>query len=168
MNGENALQTSGLVQVAMIAGVLGGVLAGLGLYTFDYADGVAYLSDDPTGCANCHVMQESFDTWLNSSHHTVAACNDCHTPHSFVGKWWSKADNGFFHSLAFTTGNYPHPLQIKQRNIEITQAACLYCHADTVHNMQPLASESEALQCVHCHAQVGHAHRARRGSSSNR
>ena len=33
-------------------------MVGLGLYTFVYAKGYSYLSNDPQGCANCHVMQE--------------------------------------------------------------------------------------------------------------
>ena len=143
----------------LIAAVLAfGVLVGLGLFTFGYGDGVAYLRNDPAGCANCHVMQEQYDSWTNSSHQTSATCNDCHLSHDPIGKWVTKADNGFFHSLAFTTGNYPEPIQIKPRNRRVTQAACLHCHQDFVHTMltdQP-DSDEQAL-CVHCHADVGHA-----------
>ncbi len=152
--------------LALVGAGLVGILAGLGIFTFAYADGSAYLGNEPSACANCHVMQESYDSWQASSHHTAATCNDCHTPHHFFGKWLSKADNGFFHSLAFTTGDFPRPLQIKQRNIEITQSACLYCHQLTVHAMLPV--DGEPPPCVHCHAQVGHAHRARRGPRANR
>ena len=84
---------------------LGG-LAGLGMFTFGYGDGASYLRDDPTACANCHVMRSHLDSWVASSHHAVATCNDCHLSHNPIGKWLTKADNGFFHSLAFTTGNY--------------------------------------------------------------
>jgi len=163
----NALSRSARV-VALVAASLVGILAGLGVFTFAYADGSAYLGNDPAACANCHVMQAHYDSWQASSHRAVATCNDCHTPHNFVGKWLSKADNGFFHSLAFTTGDYPFPLQIKSRNIEVTQEACLYCHSQTVHEMLPVEAGGEIPQCVHCHFQVGHAHRARRGQRSNR
>ena len=148
--------------------VMLGVLVGLGIFTFGYGDGAAYLSNDPAACTNCHVMQEHFDSWVNSSHRHVAVCNDCHTPHSFVGKWKTKADNGFFHSLAFTTGRYPVPLQIKARNVRVTQDACLYCHDGTVHQMMPEDPGGEVPSCVHCHARVGHAFRARRGAGVNR
>jgi cytochrome c nitrite reductase small subunit len=76
-------------------------------------------------CANCHVMQDHFNSWQNSSHKNVATCNDCHLSHHPIGKWIVKADNGFFHSLAFTTGDFPDPIRIKQRNRRVTQHACL-------------------------------------------
>ena len=33
-----------------------GTAAGIGSYTFVYAKGASYLSNDPNACANCHVM----------------------------------------------------------------------------------------------------------------
>ena len=138
-----------------------GLPVGLGIYTFVYARGHSYLSDDPTACANCHIMQDHLDSWRHSSHHAVATCNDCHTPHGTVAKWVSKADNGFFHSLAFTTGEYPDPLRAKPRNRRITQNACIECHRDTVHVMLPGETGGDMLDCVRCHTSVGHAHRPR-------
>ena len=142
----------------LCAGVLG-VLGGLGAFTFGYGDGAAYLSNDPASCANCHVMQEHYDAWAKSSHHAVATCNDCHLPHNFAGKWVTKADNGFFHSLAFTTGDFHEPIQIKERNRRVTQSACLDCHADYVNHMLPPEPAGEVQLCVHCHGDVGHAAR---------
>ena len=139
--------------------ILVGILSGLGVFTFGYGKGASYFSNDPTACANCHIMQDHFDSWQNSSHHAVATCNDCHlSPHP-VGKWITKADNGFFHSLAFTTGQYPDPLRIKPRNRRVTQQACLKCHESFVNNMLPAHEEGEMLNCVHCHTAVGHAGR---------
>ncbi|MEQ8819789.1 MAG: cytochrome c nitrite reductase small subunit [Sumerlaeia bacterium] len=143
------------VSVALLLGVL----AGMGVFTFGYGEGHAYLSNDPAACANCHIMQDHYDTWLKSSHHGVATCNDCHLPHNFVGKWITKADNGFFHSLAFTTGDFHEPIQIKDRNQRVTQNACLYCHGDFVHNMLPAEPGGDMLQCATCHSDVGHAQR---------
>ena len=139
-----------------IAAVLG-VLAGLGAFAVGYGDGAAYLSDDPEACANCHVMQGHHDSWQNSSHRNVAVCNDCHLSHDPLGRWIVKADNGFFHSLAFTTGVFPEPIRIKPRNREVTQNACLHCHGDFVHALTPEAPERERVLCVHCHSSVGHA-----------
>jgi cytochrome c nitrite reductase small subunit len=135
-----------------------GVCGGLGVFTFGYGEGHAYLGNNPQSCANCHVMQESYDSWLKSSHHAVAVCNDCHTPHhSVVAKYLTKADNGFFHSLAFTTGGFKDPIQIKRRNSRIVQAACLDCHQELVNHMLPAREGGDMLSCVHCHASVGHA-----------
>ena len=137
--------------------VMVGALIGVGAFTFGYGQGASYLSNNPQGCANCHVMQDYYDSWQHSSHHRVAVCNDCHLPHHPIGKWVTKADNGFFHSLAFTLENFPEPIQIKPRNRRVTQGACLDCHAEFVHELLPAEAGGEMLACVHCHNDVGHA-----------
>jgi len=38
-----------------------GVLLGIGGTTFNYAEGLSYLSTDPAACANCHIMQPQYD-----------------------------------------------------------------------------------------------------------
>ena len=143
--------------LAVTAAVMLGVFAGLGVFTFGYGEGTAYLGNDPASCANCHVMQEHYDSWVKSSHKDVATCNDCHLPHDFAGKWITKADNGFFHSLAFTTDNFHEPIKIKPRNARVTQNACLYCHDDLVNHMRPTEDGGDMLNCVQCHSDVGHA-----------
>jgi cytochrome c nitrite reductase small subunit len=145
-----------------------GILGGVGAFTFGYGKGWAYMTSDPAACANCHVMQEHFDTWQASSHKHVAVCNDCHLPHNLPGKMFTKADNGFFHSLAFTTGEFHDPIQIKARNRRVTQGACLHCHADIVHQMLPDDPGGEAPSCIHCHSDVGHAFKARSGRGNDR
>jgi cytochrome c nitrite reductase small subunit len=136
-----------------------GIPVGLGVFTFGYGQGYAYLGNDPKGCANCHVMQDNYDSWLKSSHHSVAVCNDCHAPHdSLFGKYLTKADNGFFHSLAFTTGDFQDPIQIKERNSRITQSTCIDCHKDLVNHLLPTEKGGDMMKCVHCHMEVGHSH----------
>ena len=98
------------VSIVMVAVVLG-VALGLGGYTFAYARGWAYLTNDPRACANCHVMNEQYDGWIKSSHRSVAVCNDCHVPHAVFAKYATKASNGFWHSYYFTTGNFPEPIR---------------------------------------------------------
>lgn len=151
-----AVGTRGKV-LAIAAAVMLGALGGLGAFTFGYGEGHAYLSNDPAACANCHVMQSNYDSWLKSSHHAVATCNDCHLPHHIVGKYVTKADNGFFHSLAFTTGNYKDPIQIKPRNSRVVEEACLYCHQAMVDHLLPATVGGDRVSCVHCHSSVGHA-----------
>ena len=74
---------SGLVLfILLFLGTAGGLLGGVGCYTFLYAKGISYLGDAPETCANCHVMQEYLDAWIKSSHKHVAVCNDCTTPHN--------------------------------------------------------------------------------------
>lgn len=151
---RRSLRRTTLLSLAVV-GVLG-VLGGLGAFTFGYGEGHAYLRNDPATCANCHVMQGHYDSWIQSSHKDVATCNDCHLPHDFVGKWVTKADNGFFHSLAFTTGDFHEPIRIKPRNRRVTQHACLYCHGDLVDHMLPAESSDDVALCVKCHSDVGH------------
>lgn len=139
--------------------VCAGMLMGIGFFTFGYGKGASYMSNDPKTCINCHVMQGHMDSWQHSSHHAVAVCNDCHMPHYLIGKLVTKADNGFFHSLAFTTGDFKNPIQIKPRNQRITQNACIFCHQDFVHSLLPAVSGQDMLSCVHCHPSVGHATR---------
>jgi cytochrome c nitrite reductase small subunit len=138
-----------------LAGLFGGVV-GLGGFTFSYAQGASYLSNDPAACVNCHIMQPQYDGWSRGSHHAVAGCNDCHTPHdSIVAKYAVKALNGFRHSYAFTTGNFPEPIQITELNRDVTQHACLYCHGDLTADMNH-AESNDPTDCLTCHEGVGH------------
>jgi cytochrome c nitrite reductase small subunit len=165
------------------AAVVIGAALGLGVFTFAYAKGGSYLSTDPAVCANCHIMGEHYAAWQRSSHRAVAGCADCHMPHDPVGKYMAKASNGFWHSLAFTTGAFPDPLQIKPHNRAVTEGACRHCHAAIVAAIEPLAGEvaveirsgvggapatnrpqihdgtvagGDRESCIRCHTYVGH------------
>lgn len=144
--------------VALSAVLALGLAIGIGGYTFVYAEGASYLTNDPTACANCHVMQGQYDAWVKSSHRHVATCNDCHAPHDFLGKYTTKAINGFNHSLAFTTGRFHEPMQITSRNRRVTEGACRYCHADMVQAIDVGGVNSEITECIRCHRDVGHRH----------
>ena len=135
-----------------------GLAAGIGAYTFVYARGASYLTNDPAACANCHIMREQYDGWTASSHRAVATCNDCHTPHGLVPKYTTKALNGFWHSFAFTTGRFHEPIRINARNRAVTEGACRHCHADIVHAVDAVPKAAGALACIHCHNSVGHLH----------
>jgi len=148
----------GSLLLGLIA-VFFGATVGLGLFTFHYAEGTSYLTNDPNVCANCHVMQGHLDAWAKSSHGKFATCNDCHAPHHFTGKYYCKARNGFFHSFAFTTGRYPDNFHITDYNRQVTEAACRNCHQDMVHQIDPglnADGSTEPLSCIKCHATVGH------------
>jgi len=136
-----------------------GATAGVGTYTFGYAQGAAYLTNRPEACANCHVMREHLDAWVKSSHGKFASCNDCHAPHDPIGKYYCKARNGFFHSLAFTTGDFPDRIQMHEFNRGVVEANCRRCHAQLTHEIDPLPTSSgkvETVSCLHCHVTVGH------------
>ncbi len=140
----------------IILGPLIGLAAGIGGYTFLYAKGASYLSNDPAACANCHVMQSQYDQWLSSSHRSVAVCNDCHTPKGFIAKYATKALNGFNHSYAFTTGRFHEPIQIGERNRRVTEQACRKCHEAIVQAIEGPRQPGQELSCIRCHSTVGH------------
>lgn len=129
-----------------------GLALGVGGMTFQYAEGLSYLSSDPRACANCHIMESQFASWQKSSHHTVAACVDCHLPPQGLEKYIAKARNGWNHSRAFTLQDFPEPILITPPNAELLQDNCLRCHADLVHDI----STAGAPRCVSCHVSVGH------------
>jgi cytochrome c nitrite reductase small subunit len=134
-----------------------GVLLGTGGYTFYYAEGASYLSNDPKACVNCHIMREQYDGWQHSSHHAVAGCNDCHVPHDFVGKWLAKASNGYHHSRAFTFQDFHEPIQIRAMNLEVLNQNCVYCHGELTSAIRSHSSVvGRTMDCVRCHGTVGH------------
>ena len=155
---------------ALAAAVIVGMAAGLGLFTFGYARGYSYLTNDPQACGNCHIMSEHLAAWTKASHRAVATCNDCHTPHDLVGKYAVKARNGFWHSFYFTVGGYPDPLRITEGNREVTERACRYCHAEITEAIDHIpaagrpdpspsahaANAGEPISCIRCHRYVGH------------
>ena len=141
---------------ALVAVIAVGLALGIGAYTFVYAKGASYLTNDPRACVNCHIMREQYDGWIAGSHRRVAACNDCHTPPDPVGKYWTKALNGFWHSFYFTTGRFPEPIRITPRNAAVTERACRHCHAAIVSSIGPAGQGDDRLPCVTCHASVGH------------
>lgn len=158
---ENNHRPSGFLSlmpfhILLLLLLLGGSVTGLGLFTFTYAEGTSYFSDNPDSCVNCHVMRDVYEAWQHSSHKAVAACNDCHSPHTLPGKYIIKGINGWNHSVAFTTGNFPEPIQITNLNREVALENCLYCHSEFVDPIVDHEAEIEQLDCLRCHQSVGH------------
>lgn len=138
-----------------------GIAAGVGAFTFRYAEGLSYFSPDPKACVNCHIMRPQYDSWQKSSHHGVAVCIDCHLPHGFVQKYLAKAENGYRHSKEFTAQTFHEPITVQARGREILQQNCVACHDSLVHEIADAPrGERDTLQCVHCHAGAGHGERA--------
>jgi cytochrome c nitrite reductase small subunit len=148
--------------LTILAALLLGLVIGLCGYTFIYAKGYSYLTNDPQACANCHVMRAQYDGWLKSSHHSVATCNDCHTPHNIVGKYAVKANNGFWHSFYFTSGWYPDTIEITKFDHKVAEAACRHCHENITSAIDGnvVHGKAEGLECTRCHNSVGHSESA--------
>ncbi len=134
-----------------------GILLGLSGFTFMYAEGTSYLSNDPKACVNCHVMQKQYDGWLTSSHRMAASCNDCHVPHAFPEKYLEKIRNGWNHSRAFTMQDFPDPIRIRPHNLAVLQHNCIACHQVAVSEIVGHADvELGQARCTDCHRSVGH------------
>jgi cytochrome c nitrite reductase small subunit len=101
-------------------------------------------------------MRDQFTSWLKSSHGKVAVCNDCHTPPGLIPKYTTKAVNGFFHSFAFTTQNFPDQIRITGRNSRVAESSCLKCHADIVEGIRGTREHGQEVSCIQCHSRVGH------------
>lgn len=154
-NGRMARRPSWLLLSWAVVLTLG-VFTGIGVYTFVYARGGSYLTDKPEACVNCHVMREQYAGWVKGSHRSVAVCNDCHTPDGLVEKYVAKAKYGFLHAYAFTTGYFPDEIQITPPMHQLTERACLKCHAAIVQAMTVTGVGREDLPCLRCHGDVGH------------
>ena len=130
---------------------------GSGGYTFYYAEGASYLSNDPKACVNCHIMREQYDGWQKGSHHAAATCNDCHVPQNLFLKYVAKANNGYWHSKGFTLQDFHEPIRIHEWNSSILQENCVRCHQSFVSEIAGHSSKaSDSIRCVHCHSNVGH------------
>ena len=140
----------------LVLAIATGVPAGVGAFTFYYAEGASYLSSDPQACVNCHIMRSEFDAWQTASHRAAATCVDCHLPHDFPRKYVGKALNGFNHSKAFTFQDFPEPIRITPRNAAYLQENCLRCHGALAHDLVAGGTRGDGFRCVHCHASVGH------------
>ena len=143
-------------QAMALVALFGGIF-GLGGLTFLHAGGQNYLFDDPRTCANCHVMQDYYDSWARSSHHTHATCNDCHVPHDVLMHWAIKGYDGLNHSYHFTVGDYPTNIQITQLSADVVREDCVECHKSMVNHIVAVGNtQKETVDCIVCHRHVGH------------
>ena len=157
-------QAAGLLRAAwsifpVVVASLVGVLIGVAAFTFSYAGGANYLGNDPRTCNQCHAMNEQYEAWTKGSHKDVATCNDCHAPHdNIIHKYYVKGENGLWHSIKFTTGDYPENIKIRESNRKVTEAACVYCHSNLVSGMGEtrMGTHAQQISCIACHSEVGH------------
>ncbi len=142
--------------LAAVAVIVAGAAVGLGLFTFVYAKGYAYLGHDAKTCDNCHAMNEQYAGWMKGGHRNAAQCADCHMPANLVGKYAVKGWDGFWHSYYFTAGSYPENIQITKLGERVVEGQCRHCHRAIVVNIAAHAGREGDLACIRCHADVGH------------
>ena len=148
-----------LLTLAVVIAI--GFVFGVGAFTFWYANGFSYFSDDSKACNNCHVMNEVYKDWSTGSHKNRASCSDCHIPSGFAAKWTMKAQSGFNHAYAFTLKDLPTNFTPTEKTKVVVQENCIRCHGKMASNVvNPTTSivhnYDNALSCVSCHKNIGH------------
>lgn len=128
-----------------------GIFVGVSSYTFYYAKGYSYFSNNPEACANCHVMNEQFNSWGVSTHRMVT-CNECHIPDNPITKYLVKGENGFRHSYVFTFQN-PQVIRIIESGKKVVQKNCIKCHSQII---SAIHFDDESKFCFDCHKGAGH------------
>lgn len=148
----------------LFAVIAAGVVCGLGAYTVLASRAWSYLSDDPSGCVNCHIMAPYYATWNHSSHSRNATCNDCHVPHqNLAKKWIFKGMDGLRHAAVFTMRGEPQVIQALDGSAEVIMDNCIRCHTQLntefvntgrIDHEMALAGDGKA--CWDCHRDVPH------------
>lgn len=144
--------------------VLGGIIAGLVVYTGYMARIHSYLSDDPAACVNCHIMTPYYETWRHSSHANWTHCNDCHVPQDNVLKKFAfKAKDGLFHSTIFTLRMEPTAIRPREESYGVIMDNCIRCHDHLNSSLLMNAAISYnntkkgiGKACWDCHREVPH------------
>lgn len=105
---------------------------------------VATANDDVGFCLSCHVMADQGKSHATSFHREVATCSDCHT-----GSLVQKYSDGVRHITANLTGDFVHPIVIRESSREVVAAQCFSCHAEkSLHARQ---KQERGKNCLECH-----------------
>ena len=151
-------------QFILLIFVVGGVIVGLGGYTFYMSRAYSYLSDDPSACINCHIMTPYYQSWNHSSHMQWATCNDCHVPHdNIVSQYGFKAMDGLYHAAVFTVKAEPQVIRPRDASYKVIMQNCIRCHTElntefvkTGMISYTEVKEGQGKACWDCHSEVPH------------
>jgi cytochrome c nitrite reductase small subunit len=155
--------------------IMGGMIAGLGVYIIYESKVYSYLSDKPAVCINCHVMTPYYQSWSRSSHTVWTNCNDCHVPHSSVlSKYYFKAKDGVYHSAVFTITGGPQVIRSRKASNNVIMENCIRCHTQLNTNFVKTgmityseAKKGKGKACWDCHTNVPHTRISSLSSSPN-
>lgn len=144
--------------------VLAGIAVGLGALFLYLLRFHTYLTNDPSACMNCHVMQPYYATWFHSSHSRNATCNDCHVPQdNFVKKWFTKAKDGGRHTAVFVTRCEDQVMKALPASSQVIMDNCIRCHqqlntefVNTGRVDYMMTEVGNGKACWDCHREVPH------------
>lgn len=152
------------VQFILPLFIIGGIIAGLGAYTFYMSRAYSYLSDSPEACINCHIMTPYYATWEHGSHAKWTNCNDCHVPHdNVIEKYAFKAKDGLYHAAVFTMRGEPIGIRAKEASLGVIMDNCIRCHTELNTQLAKPGAKcyadvkaGNAQACWDCHRDVAH------------
>lgn len=155
--------------------IIGGIVAGLGIYTIYMSRAHSYLSDEPSTCVNCHIMAPYYQSWNNSSHANWATCNDCHVPQdNFFRQYAFKAMDGLYHAAVFTVRAEPQVIRPRDAGNNVIMENCVRCHTQLNREFVKTgmitysqAKKGEGKACWDCHTQIPHTNISNIASSPN-
>ncbi|MDL2257242.1 cytochrome c nitrite reductase small subunit [Bacteroidales bacterium OttesenSCG-928-I14] len=144
--------------------VVAGIAVGLGIYSMYMSRVHSYLSDEPSACINCHIMTPYYQSWMHSSHHLWANCNDCHVPHdNIANKYAFKAMDGLYHAAVFTIKEEPQVIRPRDGSKKVIMDNCIRCHTqlntefvNTGMINYTQVKHGEGKACWDCHREVPH------------
>lgn len=115
---------------------LWGMFAGVGVYTFHYAEGFSYFSADPRACTELLKAQHpEFELWSQGIHaRSGVACADCHMPYmrqgaSKISDHWVRSPLLNINRACQTCHHFPEDelkaraYGIQEKNHELTKRA---------------------------------------------
>lgn len=129
------------------------------VYTSDFT---AYLGNNPSTCNNCHVMDDVYEGWYHAGHKQWTTCNECHTPHELISKYWVKAVSGYHHVTTFYFGEIPVAIRAKESSKKVVQENCVRCHETTITNLDwdfRYNRNDTERYCFDCHRTQAHGKR---------
>lgn len=144
--------------------IIGGLIAGLGIYAVYMSRAHSYLSDEPETCLNCHIMSPYYATWNHSSHSQWATCNDCHVPQdNIISKYAFKAKDGLYHAAVFTIKGEPQAIRPTESSYEVIMNNCIRCHTQLNTEFVKTGmieyadtKSGKGKACWDCHTQIPH------------
>ncbi|WP_257822753.1 cytochrome c3 family protein [Salipaludibacillus agaradhaerens] len=134
--------------------VLSGIF--IGIVLFAGTVGSMKATDSPEFCSTCHIMDDYYDSFMDSNHATLS-CNDCHAPNdSLTAKLVFKAKAGASHMYMNTLGSdqIPDNIHATAQSQEVIDKNCITCHEAGLENVA--FHDVKEGGCVDCHRHVPH------------
>jgi cytochrome c nitrite reductase small subunit len=151
---------AGSTTLLVLLAVVLGLAAGIGGYTFVYAEGLSYMSSESEGvrqlphhAAAVRLMAEVEPSRGGGLHRMPPAAQ-------LRRQVSGEGDQRLASLEGFTLQDFDEPITIKGPNSRILQDNCLACHGELVHQAVAGTGRGEEMKCVHCHQSVGHGERA--------